>query len=300
MYSVISVGNLAFGGRGKTPLVAAIARRLAAAGARPAILSRGYARRDRAPGAVVVSDGTHLLADLDRAGDEPLMLARALPGVVVVVCDVRTIAAAIARHTFGATVMILDDGFQHRAIRRDVDLVLVTPEDLRDQRAPFGRLRESPSALSRAAAVIVDGPAPAALPQAPRAKVFTLSRALGTPIPLEAERPWPAGRGPVVALSGIAGPDRFRRGLEANGWTVAKSVTYRDHHRYEKSEVEALAEVVAASGATGVLTTEKDAVRLLPWRPFPVPIAAVPLTVTVEPQDAFQDWLDARLREARA
>ena len=137
--TALSVGNLAFGGRGKTPLVAMLARHFLARGERPAILSRGYARRRPEAGAVVVSDGRHLLADLDRAGDEPLMLARAVPGAIVVVCDVRSIAAALARRVLGATVLILDDGFQHRALARDLDLVVVTPEDLQGRRAPVGR-----------------------------------------------------------------------------------------------------------------------------------------------------------------
>ena len=178
----LSVGNLAFGGRGKTPLVAMLARHFLAKGERPAILSRGYARRRPDAGAVIVSDGRHLLADLDRAGDEPLMLARSVPGAIVVVCDVRAIAAALARQALGATVLILDDGFQHRAVARDIDLVVVTPEDLTGRRAPFGRLREPVSALARAHAVIVDGPAPAQLAAAPQATVLSLRRAIRAPI----------------------------------------------------------------------------------------------------------------------
>src|SRR5204863_5351833 len=93
---IVSIGNIAMGGRGKTPLVAYVARLLVAAGERPAILSRGYARRVVEDGVVIVSDGTHLLADLDRSGDEPLMLARAVPGAAVLVCEQRAIAAALA------------------------------------------------------------------------------------------------------------------------------------------------------------------------------------------------------------
>ncbi len=137
------------GGRGKTPLAALVARLLVAAGERPAILSRGYGRRTREDGVVIVSDGTHMLADLDRSGDEPLMLARAVPGAAVLVCEQRAIAAALARRVLGATVLVLDDGFQHRSMRRDLDLVVVAPEDLRGRRAPFGRLRESPVRLAR-------------------------------------------------------------------------------------------------------------------------------------------------------
>ena len=137
----VSVGNIAFGGRGKTPTVAYVARILRDAGERVAILSRGYGRRVVEDGVVVVSDGTHVLADLDRAGDEPLMLARDLPGVAVLVCDQRAVAGALAQHVLGATALVLDDGFQHRQMRRDLDIVLVAPGDLTGRRAPLGRLR---------------------------------------------------------------------------------------------------------------------------------------------------------------
>jgi len=152
---VISVGNLAMGGRGKTPVVRLITRWLVEAGERPSILSRGYGRRTAEPGVVIVSDGSHVLADLDRSGDEPLMLARALPGAAVLVCDVRATAAALAERALGCTVHVLDDGFQH-PIRRDVDIVLVAPDDLTARQLPFGRLREPVTALARAAAVVID------------------------------------------------------------------------------------------------------------------------------------------------
>ena len=145
------------GGRGKTPVVAHLARLLLEAGERPAILSRGYARRRPEDGVVIVSDGTHLCADLDRSGDEPLMLARAIRGAAVLVCEVRALARTLAERALGATVHLLDDGFQHRQLGRDVDLVIIAPEDLQDRRLPFGRLREPVSALARADAVLVDG-----------------------------------------------------------------------------------------------------------------------------------------------
>ena len=296
----LSVGNLAFGGRGKTPLVAMLARHFLAKGHRPAVLSRGYGRRRPEAGAVIVSDGRHVLADLDRAGDEPLMLARSVPGAIVVVCDVRAIAAALARHALGATVLILDDGFQHRAVARDIDLVVVTPEDLTGSRAPFGRLREPVSALARAHAVIVDGPAPAHLPAAPHAAVLSLRRAIRPPVGLESSAPLSDTRGPVVALAGIARPERFKLALESAGWTVARLMAFRDHHRYTHRDLDAIVRAAREARAIAILTTEKDAVRLLPLRPFPVPIAAVPLDVTVEPAAEFAAWLDTRCREARA
>ncbi len=304
---VISVGNLAMGGRGKTPVVGLVTRHLLAAGERPAILSRGYARRRVEHEPVVVSDGRHRLADLDRSGDEPLMLARTLPGAAVVVCRVRRLAADLAERTLGVTVHVLDDGFQHRSLDRDVDIVIVAPPDLRDRRLPFGRLRSSVRALGQADAVIVDGEDTDDVRQAIRAAtvpasppVFRLRRRLGDPAAIERDRPWPAGRGPVVALAGIAEPARFERALRDAGWDVARLVAFRDHHQYRRRDLDTVAAAVAASGAVGVLTTTKDAVRLLPWRPLPVAIAAVPLEVAIEPPAAFADWLGARIREVRA
>ncbi len=304
---VISVGNLAMGGRGKTPVVALVTRQLLAAGERPAILSRGYGRRRREDGVVIVSDGRRRLADLDRSGDEPLMLARMLPGAAVLVCEVRAVAARLAEQSMGVSVHVLDDGFQHTSLRRDTDIVLVTPADLAGRRLPFGRLRSSVRALSRAAAVIIDGPdSPeirraierAARPAQPA--VFVLHRALGAPVAVEAERPWLDGQGPVVALAGIAEPTRFFAALRGHGWDVVQTLAFGDHHRYRARDLARLADAVGRSGATGVLTTTKDAVRLLPLRPLPVPVAAVPLEVAVEPAAEFAAWLQGRLAEARA
>ena len=304
---VISVGNLAMGGRGKTPVVALVTRQLLAAGEHPAILSRGYGRRRREDGVVIVSDGRRRLADLDRSGDEPLMLARMLPGAAVLVCEVRAIAARLAETTLGVSVHVLDDGFQHTSLARDTDIVIVAPADLRDRRLPFGRLRSPVKALARAHAVLIDGaddPAirqaieDAAAPATPA--VFTLRRSLGAPVAVEPERPWPDGRGSVGALAGIAEPDRFARGLRGAGWEVVHTAAFGDHHRYRRRDLDDVADAVARTGAAGVLTTTKDAVRLLPLRPLPMLVAAVPLEVTIEPAEVFADWLQTRLREARA
>jgi tetraacyldisaccharide 4'-kinase len=306
------VGNLAMGGRGKTPIVAHIARLLLDAGEHPAILSRGYGRRSVEDGVVVVSDGEHLLADVDRAGDEPLMLARAVRGAGVFVCDQRALAGALAERHFGATVHVLDDGFQHVALARDVDIVVIAPEDLDDRPLPFGRLRQPVSALKAADAVIVDDGTcgmdgesrrdAAAFGAVPSTALrFSLRRSLGRVRPLDPDRPWPQpDSGSVVALAGIARPERFTAALRAAGWQVAREVAFRDHHRYAAADLARLASDVTSAGAIGVLTTEKDAERLLPWRPFPVQIAAVPLEVLIEPAEQFQSWLLGRIREAHA
>jgi tetraacyldisaccharide 4'-kinase len=285
---VVSVGNIAFGGRGKTPTVAFIVELLIEMGERPAVISRGYGRRRVEDGVVVVSDGRRLLADLDRAGDEPLMLARDLPGVPVLVCEQRAMAGAMARHTFGATALVLDDGFQHRQMARDVDVVLVSSADLEGRRAPFGRLRESPSALKRADAVIwVED-------QGCASERFSAVRHPSPPVP-----PLPAGAR-VFLLAGIAGPERFTRAATDAGFVVAGAWAPRDHHRYTAADIARLARDVAAAGAAGVLTTSKDAVRLLPLRPLPFAMHEWPLRVTIEPRDEFAAWLRRRRDQARA
>ena len=216
---VISVGNISLGGTGKTPVTALIARWLIEAGERPAVLSRGYGRAMVEHGVVVVSDGRHLLADLDRAGDEPLMLAREAPGARVLVCEQRALAGALAERALDATVHVLDDGFQHLQLARDIDLVVTNAQDLAGRPLPFGRLREPVSALQAADAVIFDG-------DPPNASYFTLRRTLGAPSVvgcgvLSAECRVPGAEcqvpsaecrvGKCVALAGIARPEQIGR-----------------------------------------------------------------------------------------
>jgi tetraacyldisaccharide 4'-kinase len=302
---VISVGNLAAGGSGKTPLVATLAAMLAAEGERPAILTRGYGRTDAAPGVVVVSDGHRLLADLARAGDEPLMLARALRGVGVFVAAERALAGALAERRFGATVHLLDDGFQHLQLARDVDLVVMGVEDAVDRVMPAGRLREPLTALARADALLVTGAtladARALAAQWGVAKAFSVVRTPAVPRLVE---PWGgAPRLPrsarVLALAGIARPARFFDDVERAGWTVVDRVRFADHHPFSARDVATIAARARAVGAELVLTTEKDVMRLLPWRPLPMAVAWAPLSVTVEPADDFALWLRWRLEECR-
>ena len=301
----VSVGNLATGGRGKTPLVAHLARLLLDAGERPAILSRGYKRRIALDGVTIVSDGTAIRADLDHSGDEPLMLARQVPGAMVLVCEQRATAATLAAH-LGATITLLDDGFQHRAMARDVDLVLVAPRDLKDRRMPFGRLREPASALARADAVIVDqddsrdDAADGSLPLPATVRAFQLRREPGQPVPLDVGEPWPARVTAVVAVAGIAKPDRFTASLTRQGWTVARALSFGDHHRYTTRDLSRIREALRAAGADAVLTTAKDAVRLEGLGRLGVPIAAVPLDVRVEPAGEFRAWLFDRIARARS
>jgi tetraacyldisaccharide 4'-kinase len=302
---VISVGNLRVGGSGKTPVVEYLARLLAAAGERPAVLTRGYARRIARDGVTVVSDGTAVLADLDTAGDEPTMLARALPGVPVLVSADRHLSGTLAERRFPVTVHILDDGFQHFELVRDVDLLLVAEDDLDDRPLPAGRLRERLSAASAADAALVTAGYDTAAERIARAlgvpRAFRVSRAIGPPRMIAAPHDSvvvPAASR-VFIVTGIARPDRFISDVNAAGWEVAGTMSFRDHHRFSARDVERISVAAKAAGCAILLTTEKDAVRLAAVDIDGLPIAAVPLTVSVEPEGPFREWLLGRLNAAR-
>src|SRR4029079_6398281 len=152
---VISVGNLRVGGSGKTPVVAYLARLLLEWGEQPVVLTRGYARKIPRDGVTVGSDRSSVLADLSTAGDEPLMLARALAGVPVLVSADRYLSGVLSERRFDDSVHLLDDGFQHLELERDVDLLLLSEEDLTDRPLPGGRLRERLEAARHADAALV-------------------------------------------------------------------------------------------------------------------------------------------------
>jgi len=279
-------------------VVAAIARLLLEMGERPAILTRGYARRRADAGVVIVRDPHDLRADLDRAGDEPLMLARQLPGVSILASSDRYLAGCLAERHLGATVHLLDDGFQHLQLDRDVDLVIVAGEDL-DEHArtlPFGRLREPVDTLLAATAVLaVDeqvlarGPDPKHAPF----ETFRLKKSVGGAI-----GDVHAG-GAAIAVAGIAQPQRFFDDLRGAGHEIAQTLAFRDHHPYSRRDLASMYASARAVGAVRVLTTEKDYVRMLPFRPFALPVAWIPLTVEPDPSSEFRAWLARQLDEAR-
>jgi tetraacyldisaccharide 4'-kinase len=287
---VISIGNIAAGGRAKTPMAALAAALLRDAGERPAILSRGYGRRDTADGVVVVRDPGGIRADLDRAGDEPLMLARQLDGVAVLVSSSRFLAGRLAETQFGCTVHLLDDGFQHFDLQRSADLVVIAREDVeRPITLPAGHLREPLDAARAADAFVAldDSREIAAL-------------AAGKPVWQARRRQGPVTTSePVFAVAGIASPASFAAALRDAGWTVAAEQVFRDHHRYSRTDVAAIAARARAAGASRVVTTEKDMMRLLPYRPWPLPIEAVPLSIELDDRASFATWLLAAARGRR-
>ena len=266
---VVSVGALAAGGRGKTPLAALVAELLRDAGERPAVLSRGYGRRVRADGVVVVRDAEAVRATVDTAGDEPLMLAERLRGVPVLVCDDRYLAGRLAEAQLGATVHVLDDGFQHLRLARDLDLLLVSADDLEQPTLPGGRLRERPATARLADALIVDAPdrvaAGVVADRFDAGTSFLMRRSLDAPRPVAGGGAADGrGAGRVLAVAGIAAPERFTAALTAAGFDLAGALTFADHHRFTPADVRRIADRASSLGVDLVLTTEKDAVRLAP------------------------------------
>jgi len=261
---VISVGNLAMGGTGKTPLVAAISRFLAAHGARPAILTRGYRRRDRSPRLVLPGDPA---PSWEEVGDEPALLARLLPDVAIAVDADRARGAATALREAGASVLVLDDGFQHWRLARDLDIVAVDAADPLCERRPR---RERPDALARAdLAVAVDAGHDAiaeALPllaaHAPGLRLVGLALRPSAVVLGDERRPceWLRGRR-VLPFAAIAAPERFFATLEALGAEFGEAYSFPDHHACTRGELDTVLARAAALEALPIATA-KDAVKL--------------------------------------
>ena len=297
---VISVGNLSMGGTGKSPVVAAIAQWLIDAGERPAILSRGYARRDAADGVVVVSDGTSIRSTVDRSGDEPLMLARQVPQAIVCVSEERYLAGRLAEAQLGATVHVLDDGFQHLELARDLDILVTSVGEIAGGKViPAGRLREPIDAAARAHVLVVsDATSGAAASEAWALGISQACgalRTLGAPVGIRDQGSGIGDQG-VLAVAGIANPERFGASLKHAGWNVVDSMTFKDHHRYSASDVATIAARVKSAGAPAVFTTDKDAVRFEALGELPFALYRLPLKVAFDPADALFGSIRAVLK----
>jgi tetraacyldisaccharide 4'-kinase len=272
---VISVGNLTVGGTGKTPCVAWLANRLRAEGHTVAILSRGYKRMSA--GRVEVSDGQAILCNAQMAGDEPYLLAQTCPGVRVVVEQDRYAAGKWLAERAQVSVFLLDDGYQHLRLQRDLNLLLLdATESLAEARmVPFGRLREPLTALRRADAVIVTR-ADQSLEQGALENTIKRYMRAGTPVfyaqhRLTGARRLPEGAlsdfadlvaQPVAAFSGIARPAQFIRDLHQRQLRVVWQQGFPDHHRYTATDWAAINAAAVQAGAAALITTEKDAANL--------------------------------------
>jgi tetraacyldisaccharide 4'-kinase len=273
---VISVGNLSVGGAGKTPFVMLLGELLQARGVKFDALSRGYGRKTR--GVKLVDPA----GSAQEFGDEPLLIARKLQ-VPVVVGEDRFEAGRFAEEQFGPQMHLLDDGFQHRALARDFDVVLVTPQEASDQLLPSGHLREPLKSLRRADAVVLAG------------------GATKEAFPLDGKRAWRVRRGiaardipprPVV-FCGIARPQNFLLQLRTANIEPVAEAFFRDHHTYDEKDVRELLHLKQRSDAGGFVTTEKDAVNLGGHLSALAPLAVVPVKMELENAD---DAVDTMLR----
>jgi tetraacyldisaccharide 4'-kinase len=264
---VVCVGNLSAGGSGKTPFVILLGELLKARGIDFDVLSRGYGRRSR---------GVRLVdpAGLPREfGDEPLLIARKLQ-VPVVVGEDRYDAGRFAESKFGAQLHLLDDGFQHRALARDFDIVLVTPQDANDRLLPSGRLREPLHSLRRADAIVLASGASAESFSIAGKLIWRVRRGI---VPVNVP-PRP------LVFCGIARPENFVLQLRAANIEPVAEAFYRDHHAYSEKDIRDLRELKQRSDAGGYMTTEKDAVNLGGYLSALAPLAVVP--VKMELSDA--------------
>jgi tetraacyldisaccharide 4'-kinase len=297
---VVSIGNLHWGGSGKTPLVAAVAEHLRDAGWRPAILSRGYGGHGR--GVRVVSRGEGPLLGPEEAGDEPVLLAGELPGVAVVVAPDRHAAGLAALEMLDPPprLFVLDDGFSHLALRRDVDLLAFPASDpfAGGRLPPGGRLREPLASAERAHALLVTGDVfrggGRAVAEALRPYGFEGPGFDAPTLPRPPRRPdgEPLAAGErVLLVSAIANPERFAVTAAGSGLAVAGDLRFGDHHAYPRASLERIAAAFHRSGATVVLTTSKDRVKLAGR--LDLPLAELP--VHARPEEAFFHWLDERL-----
>lgn len=288
-WPVVSIGSLSVGGAGKTPLTIALAQALTARGLHIDVLSRGYGRHSALP-LLVDCDGT-----AEEFGDEPLLIAREA-SVPVFVAAERYHAGMLAESqepqddgkSHGLKAHILDDGFQHRQLARDLDILLLSRRDLNDHLLPAGNLREALRAAERAAVIAIpeDEPEVAEYIQSRgwQGEVWRLHRCMEIP-PVD---------GSVAAFCGIARPDQFFQRLESAGVKLAAHTAFSDHYRYTVRDLERLASQARAAGAAALLTTEKDRVRLDEFT-APFPILTIKLRVEIENEDAAIQWLRDKL-----
>jgi tetraacyldisaccharide 4'-kinase len=310
---VISVGNLTAGGTGKTPMALHLAGDLRRRGIRPAVVSRGY-RGGAERGGGVVSDGERRLLGASQSGDEPHLLAERLPGVPVVVGADRFLAGMTAVSRFSPDLILLDDGFQHRRLARELDLVLL------DARRPLGNghllprgpLREAPSALRRADALILTrsdrgGGRPFHVPGTERIPVFrarhrpALRRIVPAGRPLGEAEAGPSASSPlegrrIFLFSGLAHNADVLRTVRALGGRTVGTADFPDHHVFSDADRAAILRDARQAEADLLATTEKDAVRLPPDAAFPLDLAVVGVEIDFgRDADRFLSFLTRRL-----
>jgi tetraacyldisaccharide 4'-kinase len=314
---VISVGNITTGGTGKTPLVEWIARNLWSRDHRVCLLTRGYRRAD--PGKrVLVSDGKQILADINQAGDEAMMLARALLGKAAVVCDADRVAGARwAIENLKPDVLLLDDGFQHRRLARDLEIVTLDATNpwSNGWLLPAGRLREPVSSLSRAdcfvvtRATSVDENLAESVRRFSDAPIFFSTmvafptNAVSNIGPLEGcdgieDKAILLNR-PVAAFCGVGNPEAFRQQLHDEKIDVVVFESFRDHHKYAQSDIDRVTKKALEAGAQVLITTAKDAVKLEPLR-LTLPCYLAEVEIEISDADKLLALIEAAIEAKRS
>jgi len=305
--SVISVGNITVGGTGKTPTVITLAGLLQHEGYRPAVVSRGYGGRSSNP-INVVSDGNKILMTPDTAGDEPVLIAQSLPTMPVITGKDRYVAAAYACRHFDIDIIILDDAFQHRALSRDVDILLL------DAQRPFGNgwlipggaLREPAGSVKRADIIVMT--------ENERKSASSMAEMIEQRFPgkpvfsgYRRARDIVAGRSgeslpcsyvegkTVFAFSGIARPDSFVNMIMSLGGIIVGTLILPDHHAYGQEDLARITGDAAARGAEIILTTEKDSMKLVDFTDFLRDIFVLRITIDVTPPGNFHELVLAKL-----
>ena len=308
---VVSVGNLTTGGTGKTPLVRYIAETLLNRGWKPSILTRGYGRRSGQE-MVVLTPAEERKADPLDVGDEPALLARALPQVPIVVCADRYRAGLLAEDRFNVDVHILDDGFQHWALARDIDVVLLdVTQELSDRALlPAGRQRETCAALIRAHIVVLTrtelgDPKPLedrVRQSNPQAAIFHSSTKLCELVDIHSGRVYSptAFQGePVSAFCGVGNPKAFFADLRKWGFSLIAEESFGDHHVYIGEELLPIITGAEESAAKAIVTTEKDAMNFKLSARGKIPILACVIKTEIHTAEEFEKALISRLKPAR-
>jgi len=297
---VVSVGSLVAGGSGKTPMASWLAERLHRRGHKVALLSRGY-RGEPEELVTIVSDGNRVYAGAKHAGDEPVVLAGQVAGVPVIVSKDRGLAALRAIALYCAEVLILDDGFQHHRLHRDLDLLTFDGAFGVGNGSvlPRGPLREPLASLERADAIIeIDGDLSQELSMEISRTASLAVRWSGRRVPVGLRdlngsvtvSPEVLRGMRVGMIAGIAHPDSLRRTLESLGAVVVSQRTFRDHHRYRRADLRGLSEEAAIW-----ITTEKDAGKILEGWTGGVDVRVLSIRVSMTEGEAFVQWVEGEL-----
>lgn len=298
---VISVGNITTGGTGKTPLVEWVVRSLAARGKKVCILTRGYGRSN-AERHVLVSDGSTVFSNAAEAGDEAFLLATKLTGVAAVISDANRISAGegAIKH-LRPDCFVLDDGFQHLRLARDLNLVTIDATNPwgGGSLLPYGRLREPLSGLSRADCIVITrtdqaediqpliselgkrtGGCPVFLSRMNAIRVVSLNGSFAT---------FPGSRR-IAAFCAVGNPQSFFKQLRQDGYETVLEKPFLDHHSYTQKEIDSLTKAAKAAGAESLMTTAKDAVKLQSLK-FAIPCYVVEIEIAIEDEDRLRELI---------